>query len=97
MANYRLTPAAKRDLDDIWNYTEERWGRSQAPVYIGLLRSAIERCCDRHYPARPIDHIKPGYFRANAGSHAIIYRWDGDMLVVVRVLHGRRDFKQHLE
>ena len=96
MSEYRLTPAAQHDLDDIWEYTETHWGRRQAAIYLTLLRRAIERCAVHQYPARPIDHIKPGYFRANAGSHAVIFRWQGDVLEVVRVLHGRRDFNRHL-
>ncbi|MEO0439161.1 MAG: type II toxin-antitoxin system RelE/ParE family toxin [Pseudomonadota bacterium] len=96
MSSYRLTPAAQRDLDDIWDYTAERWGRRQAVVYVSLLRSAIERCAAGHYPSRSIEHIKAGYHRANAGSHAIIFRWVADDVEMVRVLHGRRDFNRHL-
>ena len=29
-ARYRLTPKADRDLAQIWRYTNENWGKSQA-------------------------------------------------------------------
>ncbi|HVW92313.1 MAG TPA: type II toxin-antitoxin system RelE/ParE family toxin [Devosia sp.] len=32
--HYVLTPAAQRDLDRIWDYTAEHWGRRQANDYI---------------------------------------------------------------
>ena len=96
MPDYRLTPAAQQDIDDVWDYTETRWGARQALIYTTLLRSAIERCSLHQYPTRSLDHIRPGYFRANAGSHAIIFRWNDEVLEVVRILHGRRDFNRHL-
>ena len=30
MAEYRLSPAAERDLESIWKYTREEWGLEQA-------------------------------------------------------------------
>ena len=30
VAEYRLTPAAERDLEEIWVYTLQRWGADQA-------------------------------------------------------------------
>ena len=39
MAEYRLSPAAERDLEDIWTYTVEHWGADQADR---------RRCVERH-------------------------------------------------
>jgi hypothetical protein len=33
MAEYRLSPAAERDLEGIWKYTREEWGLEQAERY----------------------------------------------------------------
>jgi len=35
MAEYRLTPSAKSDLIEIWNYTVETWGE-QVVILISL-------------------------------------------------------------
>ena len=37
MPDYRLTPAAKSDLLEIWNYTIKNWGEKQAEKFV--LRS----------------------------------------------------------
>ena len=37
MAEYRLSPAAERDLEEIWKYTRKEWGLEQAERYIDLL------------------------------------------------------------
>ena len=34
MHKYRLTPSAKSDLIEIWNYTVETWGEKQAENYL---------------------------------------------------------------
>jgi hypothetical protein len=34
MAEYRLTPAAERDLEGIWAYSYHRWGAERANRYI---------------------------------------------------------------
>ena len=43
MSTYRLTPAARRDLSRIWDYSEERWGLQQAEVYLRDLQTCLER------------------------------------------------------
>ena len=37
MSGYVLSPRAKADLDDIWDYTERNWGTEQAKAYIRLI------------------------------------------------------------
>lgn len=36
MAEYRLSPAAERDLEGIWTYTAQQWGAKQADQYIDI-------------------------------------------------------------
>ncbi|WP_209714988.1 type II toxin-antitoxin system RelE/ParE family toxin [Duganella sp. 1411] len=50
MAEYRLTPAAERDLESIWIYTSQRWSIDQADRYIDMLtatRTAPRPPCRR--------------------------------------------------
>lgn len=44
MAEYRLTPAAERDLESIWTYTMRQ--RS----YLGVPRNSRGRCIDHPSP-----------------------------------------------
>jgi len=37
MAMCKLTPAANSDLQEIWEYTENRWGAEQADIYLRKL------------------------------------------------------------
>ena len=40
-AEYRLSPAAAGDLDDIWVYTRNAWGIEQAHRYTDELAEAL--------------------------------------------------------
>src|SRR5882757_5948996 len=42
MAEYRLSPAAERDLEGIWKYTRREWGLKQAERYTDLLTAAFQ-------------------------------------------------------
>jgi toxin ParE1/3/4 len=95
-ARYRLSPAARSDLDEIWDYSAERWGANQANTYIRELAGAIERIASRKRRGRACDDIRAGYFKHACQSHVIFYRMEGEAVVVVRVLHQRMDFDRRL-
>jgi toxin ParE1/3/4 len=38
MAEYRLSPAAERDLEGIWKYTRREWGLEQTDFMFALPR-----------------------------------------------------------
>lgn len=96
MAEFRLTPAALGDLESIWRYTEQQWGVAQAAHYIDLLNDAFEAIAQSPRAAPSCKHIRPGYRRHGVERHAVYYRLEGDMVIVVRVLHERMDAPRHL-
>ena len=44
MANYKLSPNAKDDLERIWFYGLEQWGQEMADRYLQELFEAIGKC-----------------------------------------------------
>ncbi len=42
VAEYRLSPAAERDLEGIWKYTRREWGLEQADRHTDLLTAAFK-------------------------------------------------------
>jgi toxin ParE1/3/4 len=63
MAEYRLSPAAERDLEGIWKYTRREWGLEQAERYTDLLTAAFQVLSEAPKSAPACDHIRPGYRR----------------------------------
>lgn len=96
MSHYRLTPAAQRDLSQIWDFTEERWDPRQAETYVGEIRAAIERIAADPSRGRACDEIREGYRRYGIGSHFLFYIESADGVDVIRILHQRMDPTRHL-
>ena len=96
MAEYRLTPAAERDLEEIWRYTRRTWGIEQAERYIDTLNNAFAELAQFPQRAPACDHIRRGYRRAAIESHVIYFRVSEHGVDIIRVLHERMDAPRHL-
>jgi plasmid stabilization system protein ParE len=93
---YRITPAAKFDLDQIWSYIEEHSGSAELAdqvtenIYqqIVLLSRYPHLGRDR---SADLDH---GFRSFVVGEYVIVYRVrpESDVLIL-RVVHGRRDLE----
>ncbi|MCX8016533.1 MAG: type II toxin-antitoxin system RelE/ParE family toxin [Rhodocyclaceae bacterium] len=46
MAEYRLTPAAERDLESIWTFTAGQWGLEQVHRHLDLLLDAMVKLAE---------------------------------------------------
>ncbi|MBK6907436.1 MAG: type II toxin-antitoxin system RelE/ParE family toxin [Rhodocyclaceae bacterium] len=99
MAEFRLTPAALRDLEEIWLYTKQQWGIAQAALYLDALNRAFEAMAQAPLSVPACENIRPGYRRRQVEHHAVYYRVEDGavpMVTVVRVLHERMDASRHL-
>lgn len=96
MNEYRLTPAAQRDLSSIWDFTHDHWGLRQAEIYTVEIREAIERIAADPERGRKIDEVRSAYRRYVVGSHLIYYIERGSSIDVIRILHQRMDPARHL-
>lgn len=98
MSAYLFTPAARTDLEEIWDYSVEQWGEEKAEAYIRQIRDACEALASGRKKGRAIDGIRPGYLKLAAGSHFLFFRFgNGGVIEVVRILHERMDVPAHLD
>lgn len=97
MSGYRLSPRAKRDIDEIWTFTEQYWGVDQAERYIRELRDACAALASGRRSGRDVSHIRPGYKMLAVRAHFIFYRGTAPTEVeVIRILHQRMDIAARL-
>ena len=96
MAEYRLSPAAELDLENIWHYTQQKWSTAQADRYLGILASAFSELAQAPKTAPSCDYIRPGYRRRNIERHVIYFRITDYGIAIVRILHDRMDALRHL-
>jgi len=95
MRPYRLSHRAKADLDDIWTYSEEKWGSQRAAAYHPEIRDVVEMIVERPDLGWPDDTLRGGYRRWLSGSHVIFYK-EGRMVEIIRILHQSMDARRHL-
>ncbi len=71
MSGFVLSPAARADLDEIWEYTAERWSIDQAERYVRAIVDACQALVDGQRQGTAVDHIRKGYFKLSVGSHVV--------------------------
>jgi len=91
-----LKPRAHADLDEIWDYTADRWGLEQAETYIRRLWKDIQTVADKPSLGQECAVVRPGYRKYPSGSHVLFYRLADDGIDVVRILHERIDYERHI-
>lgn len=97
MNEYLSSPAARIDLEQIWDYTSDTWGLDQAEEYLRGIQRAVERIAANPLIGRACDDVRPGYRKLTVGSHTVFYRLNTSGLVdVVRVVHNRMDVDRHI-
>jgi plasmid stabilization system protein ParE len=91
MKGFALTPRAKRDLNDIWEYIAED-NIEAADRVLDVLQAAMAKLAKNpgigHWREEAADR-RHRFFLVY--SYVIVYRHETKRLQVIRVLHGARD------
>lgn len=97
MSGVVLSPKAKADLSEVWDYTHSEWGAEQAEKYVRELWAAMQEQTLDLTKSIDIGDVRKGYRKVRSGSHAIFFKVTsaGDV-DVVRILHQKMDFARHL-
>ena len=96
MAEYRLSPQAQRDLDELFDHTVAKWGLTQALRYAEQIEAALEKLADAPLRAQACDHIRHGYRRRPVQQHVIYFRMTSYGIAVIRILHQRMEAARHM-
>lgn len=96
MPNYRLTPAAKSDLLEIWNYTVETRGEKQAEKYLLDIEVKLDQLSANPKLGRQRPEISLDYYSFPVGKHIIFYLHSGNYIDIIGILHGRMDINKNL-
>jgi toxin ParE1/3/4 len=97
MKSLRIAEAAKADLRDIKQYTEQTWGAAQARRYVDEFRARFTLLRQRPRLGRPREELATGLRSLPSGAHVIFYKDLDDRIVVVRVLHASMDVRRHFK
>lgn len=92
----QFSPAARADLDDIFEYTHDLWGAAQAVRYLRDIQATCESLISGHAAGQSAEHVRTGYRKSVSGSHMIYFRVADERLIVIRILHQSMDVERHL-
>jgi toxin ParE1/3/4 len=91
----RIAAEVEAELDEIWSYVATESG--DADVAERLITSITDHffLLSKHPQlGRRRDHdLRPGLRSLVVGAYGIIHRVDGRDVLILHVLHGRRDLK----
>ena len=97
LSGFRLTPKAEHDLEEIWLYSAETWSPDQADIYIDSLVHTIETLVAMPTIARERNEFDPPVRIQPSAEHLIVYRVQDPLLIVIRILGGRQNWRAILE
>ncbi|MEE8394112.1 MAG: type II toxin-antitoxin system RelE/ParE family toxin [Rhodospirillales bacterium] len=92
----RLSPKAKADLADIWDYSKEEWGEDRAGRYLDGLGDRMIWLAAHTSLWKPRDDLAEELFSYPQESHVIYFREVAGAIEIVRILHQRMDVAQRL-
>ena len=94
---YKKTTKADEDILGIYDYTFQNFGEEQAITYFRSLEGCFEFLCDNPRVARKHDEFNPTVRIHHHKKHLILYRVEDEHLLIIRILHERRELKRYLD
>jgi toxin ParE1/3/4 len=92
---HRLAPEAETDLDDIWYYVAKESGSIE--IADRLIDSITERfyllASHPHIGRNRDEDLRPGLRSFPVGKYVIVYRVEGQDVLILHVFRGSRDIE----
>ncbi len=97
MAKVVLRQEAIDDLNDIWDYTFEKWSEKQADKYYATIKLACNGIGKNPDVGKEYYGISKSLLGLKSGKHIIFYQLlSDDKIEVIRILHERMDLKNRI-
>jgi len=92
---YILSEAADQDLEDIFNFTFNKFGFDQAEKYLLEINDIFQSLIKNPELGKTRNEIKQGLYSFPKDNHVIFYRILDHHIRIVRILHGSRDIPNY--
>ena len=94
---YRVRPAARRDLQQLWRYIAHQSGyRNRASNFIRQIEHRFSTIADVPTIGKKYDHVHPGLYGYTYKRYVIFYLIEDMGVDIVRIIYGGRDLERAL-
>ena len=90
---HRLAPEAEADLNELWFYIASNGSVDAADRFVDALTNRFFLLATHTRAGRQRDDLSRGMRMFPVGDYIVLYRIDGDDVVIVRVVRGSRDLE----
>jgi toxin ParE1/3/4 len=95
---HRLSPEAEAELDDIWWYIVQGSGSVDvAKRVVAPITERFHLLAAFPHLGRARDDLHPGLRGFTVGDYLIIYKLEREDVLILHVVHGRRDIEALLD
>jgi toxin ParE1/3/4 len=94
MSRVRFAVDARRDLDEIWEYSAEHGGVDAAERFANAIEKRCRLLATAPEAGRRRDELGPGLRSFPVGPYVIFYRRAKRGIEIARVLRGARDIAE---
>lgn len=97
MAKVILRQEAIDDLNNIWDYSFEKWSEKQADKYYATIKMACNGIGESPNIGKEYDGISKNLLGLKSEKHIIFYKpLSNDRIEIIRILHERMDLKNRI-
>ena len=96
MAHYKFTDKAEQDLENIIDFTINKWGNDQANRYINELEKRVSGLANNPNIGLNRNNLSPSLLSFPYQSHILYYIKTDNGITIARVLHRSMDPTGHL-
>jgi toxin ParE1/3/4 len=86
-----FAPNARTDYSNLLLHSQRQWGKTQRATYKAQIERVLAELSEFPQLGRARDDISFGLRSHPVGSHLIYYRIEDWGLIVLRIVHHRRD------
>jgi toxin ParE1/3/4 len=91
-----ISPKAKADIVEIWDYTARVHGPDAADSYVTEIDRVMILASQYSEIGSDYSDIRQGYRKLRSGSHLIFYIPHDSGIEIIRVLHQQADIPERL-
>jgi toxin ParE1/3/4 len=91
MRNYRVTLAARNDLNNIGRYTLLKWGKAQRNIYLKNLETRFAWLADHPLLGKHRTDINEGFYSFPQSEHLVFYMMQPEGIDIIGIPHKEMD------